>query len=379
MKSHHWAFIALLLLGGPAWSDDIRPAMEAINARFLAAFNTPDSAAFPALYTEDATLIFHGVAPITGPEAIKRFWESRISAGARDHTFDIIETWADGKFVSAEQSGCPVGSANRGENGDFRLHSEGLRDAERRDLENQGSRVQYTERALALGGVGLRMMRGRKRGPRYRHRSSPRSDGRSSTKAAPLTGEQATGRSDTAPDRFAIAALASIAALTLAAIAILARSWRISASAAAPFAAPTADRTSDLMRTVRDEPASAGLGAASASAETARKAVVRTVCFMITPHAMCSMRTVLDLEPRERDVRHEAVRLWDAPRRHCSLWPLRLGPSPLIEAAEGRSRPPPPAPAKPESGSSYDAASIPIPAHAARLRRAYLASRKFFN
>jgi uncharacterized protein (TIGR02246 family) len=99
MKSHLWAFIALLLLGGPAWSDDIRLAMEAINARFLAAFNTPDSAAFPALYTEDATLIFHGVAPITGPQAIKRFWESRISAGARDHTFDIIETWADGKLA----------------------------------------------------------------------------------------------------------------------------------------------------------------------------------------------------------------------------------------------------------------------------------------
>jgi len=54
------------------------------------------SAAFPALYTEDAILIFHGAPPIVGPEAIKRFWESRISAGARDHTSEIIETWADG-------------------------------------------------------------------------------------------------------------------------------------------------------------------------------------------------------------------------------------------------------------------------------------------
>jgi ketosteroid isomerase-like protein len=101
MKGQRWALVTLLLflLGGPAWGDDIRPAMEAINARFLAAFNTPNTAAFPALYTDDAVLIFHGVPPIVGPEAIKRFWESRISAGARDHTFDIIQTWADGKLA----------------------------------------------------------------------------------------------------------------------------------------------------------------------------------------------------------------------------------------------------------------------------------------
>jgi ketosteroid isomerase-like protein len=101
MKRHRSAYVTLLLLMlvVPAWGDDIRPAMEAINARFLAAFNTPNTSAFPALYTEDATLIFHGVPPIVGPEAIKRFWESRISAGARNHTFDIIETWADGKFA----------------------------------------------------------------------------------------------------------------------------------------------------------------------------------------------------------------------------------------------------------------------------------------
>jgi ketosteroid isomerase-like protein len=101
MKGQRWALVTtlLFLLVGPAWGDDIRPAMESINARFLAAFNTPDTAAFPALYTEDAILIFHGAPPIVGPEAITRFWESRISAGARDHTFEIIETWADGKLA----------------------------------------------------------------------------------------------------------------------------------------------------------------------------------------------------------------------------------------------------------------------------------------
>jgi ketosteroid isomerase-like protein len=101
MKGKRWTLVAILLLvlAGPARTDDLRSAMEAVNAKFLSAFNTPNGAAFPALYTADAILLFHGVPPITGPEAIKRFWESRIASGARDHTFEIIETWADGKFA----------------------------------------------------------------------------------------------------------------------------------------------------------------------------------------------------------------------------------------------------------------------------------------
>jgi ketosteroid isomerase-like protein len=95
----HWVLFSLLLLIAPARGEDIPSAMEAINAKFLESFNTPNTAGFPALYTDDAVLIFHGAPPITGPEAIKRFWESRISAGARDHTFDIIETWSDGKLA----------------------------------------------------------------------------------------------------------------------------------------------------------------------------------------------------------------------------------------------------------------------------------------
>ena len=64
MKAQRWTLVTVLLfsLVGPAWADDIRPAMEAINAKFLAAFNTPNAAAFPALYTDDAILIFPGGA-----------------------------------------------------------------------------------------------------------------------------------------------------------------------------------------------------------------------------------------------------------------------------------------------------------------------------
>jgi ketosteroid isomerase-like protein len=73
--------------------------MESANAQFLAAFNTPNPSAFLPLYTKDSILFFQGAAPVTGPEAIKQFWESRIKIGARDHTFDIIETGADGNYA----------------------------------------------------------------------------------------------------------------------------------------------------------------------------------------------------------------------------------------------------------------------------------------
>ncbi len=89
----------LLAFGKVARADDIRPAMEAANAQFLAAFNTPNPSAFLPLYTKDSVLFFQGAPPIIGPEAIKQFWESRIKLGVRDHTFDIIETGADGKYA----------------------------------------------------------------------------------------------------------------------------------------------------------------------------------------------------------------------------------------------------------------------------------------
>src|SRR5262245_10812060 len=97
-----WTIVALLpmlVLGTVAQADDFRSAMETANAQFLAAFNTPNPPAFLPLYTMDSILYFQGAAPVTGPEAIKQFWESRIKLGVRDHTFDVTEAGADGKYA----------------------------------------------------------------------------------------------------------------------------------------------------------------------------------------------------------------------------------------------------------------------------------------
>jgi uncharacterized protein (TIGR02246 family) len=93
------AISALLVVVTAARAEDLRAAMEAVNAQFLKAFNTPDPAGFLPLYTSDAVLVFAGAPPIRGPEAIMRFWESQIRIGAREHWFELIETGADGKFA----------------------------------------------------------------------------------------------------------------------------------------------------------------------------------------------------------------------------------------------------------------------------------------
>ena len=89
----------LTLTAFAARADDIRLAMEEANARFVEAFNRPDPAGFLGLYTPDAILLFQGSPLQSGPEAIMQFWESRIKAGAKDHTFEIIDAWADGKYA----------------------------------------------------------------------------------------------------------------------------------------------------------------------------------------------------------------------------------------------------------------------------------------
>ena len=88
------------ILASRVLADDLWDAMEADNARFLAAYNAPDPGAFLALYTQDAVLLPPGVEPVAGgPEAIKQFFEQGIKAGLTDHTFEIVSVHADGKYA----------------------------------------------------------------------------------------------------------------------------------------------------------------------------------------------------------------------------------------------------------------------------------------
>src|ERR1700752_5034310 len=105
--------LPLLMWDSSARADDLRTAMEVSNQQWLNAFNTPNTAAFPAMYTDDAVLIPGGAPAANGPEAIRQFWEGTIKAGFKDHTFEIIETRADGNLAYLV-SGWSVNQVNSG-------------------------------------------------------------------------------------------------------------------------------------------------------------------------------------------------------------------------------------------------------------------------
>lgn len=94
------ALVCLSLASPTALASDLRAAMEADNARWLAAFNSPNPADFVNLYTSDARLLPPGEQPITGgPEAIRQFWESKIKMGVKEHTFEIVNVHEDSEYA----------------------------------------------------------------------------------------------------------------------------------------------------------------------------------------------------------------------------------------------------------------------------------------
>jgi uncharacterized protein (TIGR02246 family) len=63
---------------------DTRPlalALAETRARFVAALSRADTEALAALYTADATLLPPAATPISGREAIRRFWQAGLDAG----------------------------------------------------------------------------------------------------------------------------------------------------------------------------------------------------------------------------------------------------------------------------------------------------------
>jgi|SRR5215475_7212846 len=96
------ATLVVLAVGG-AGAEDLRSAMEADNARWLAAFNTNAPAVLAAMYTTDAIVLPPGPAgtqPVNGSQAIGKFWEDLLKIGDRkDHTWEIVSVQQDGQYA----------------------------------------------------------------------------------------------------------------------------------------------------------------------------------------------------------------------------------------------------------------------------------------
>lgn len=98
-----------------AMASDLRAELEAENARWLKAFNSPNPDAFPAMYAKDAILLPDGEKPVTGgPGEIKAYWEKNIKAGYKDHTFTIVTAHGEGKTAYMVSSWTVKGPDDKG-------------------------------------------------------------------------------------------------------------------------------------------------------------------------------------------------------------------------------------------------------------------------
>lgn len=64
--------------------DEIRSAIEASNANFMAAFARGDAAGVAACYTSDAQLLPPNGAPMSGTDNIAAFWQGAMGMGITD-------------------------------------------------------------------------------------------------------------------------------------------------------------------------------------------------------------------------------------------------------------------------------------------------------
>jgi len=84
------------LVPGGVEADEVRKAVEAANAEWVAAFNRGDAVAVAALYTESATLMPPDIEMVRGRQGIQEFWQTRIQRGLKDAVLTTVEVQADG-------------------------------------------------------------------------------------------------------------------------------------------------------------------------------------------------------------------------------------------------------------------------------------------
>ena len=92
--------VALLSFAGTARAEDVRPAVDAGNRAFIAAFLRGDSKAVADLYTEDAQVIAPGAPIAQGRAAIASAWQKSIDAGVKDLSLATDDLESSGDLAS---------------------------------------------------------------------------------------------------------------------------------------------------------------------------------------------------------------------------------------------------------------------------------------
>ena len=75
---------------------DIRAEVEAVNEKWMAAFNGGDAAGVAALYTEDGHSLPPNTEKVDGREAIQSFLQDGIDVGYKDIVIETVEAEVSG-------------------------------------------------------------------------------------------------------------------------------------------------------------------------------------------------------------------------------------------------------------------------------------------
>lgn len=137
--------IWVICLTTAAAAEDVRQAIEQVNARFVEAFKAGDAATIASLYTESAKMLPPDATEVVGREAIQELWQGAIDDGVKDLTLKAMDVEACGDLayevgsfsiqVPAENNAMATAGGNylviwkRGPDGRWRLHIDTWNDA----------------------------------------------------------------------------------------------------------------------------------------------------------------------------------------------------------------------------------------------------------
>ena len=145
LKTATLVMAGIVGLTAPAAADDVRQAIEQVNAQVMAAFKAGDAATIASHYTETAKMLPPDATEVAGREAIQNLWQGWLDDGLKDLTLEAIEVEASGDLAyeigsfsmqaPAENNTMTTATGNyvvvwkRGADGNWRLHVDTWNDA----------------------------------------------------------------------------------------------------------------------------------------------------------------------------------------------------------------------------------------------------------
>ena len=145
LKTATLVMVGIVGLTVPAAADDVRQAIEQVNAQVMAAFKAGDAATIASHYSETAKMLPPDATEIAGREAIQELWQGWLDDGLKDLTLEAIEVEASGDLAyeigsfslqaPAENNTMMTATGNyvvvwkRGADGNWRLHVDTWNDA----------------------------------------------------------------------------------------------------------------------------------------------------------------------------------------------------------------------------------------------------------